>query len=271
MGAIANTTLSNTFDFWRQRTNETSDRLNQFARNKSMLYANTVVANNVLKALGNTVFGVAGKKHIFNGNLAANGNISITKNLTITGNTSFGSVLANGAFGTSNQVLRTNGSGGVFWATISTGSGNVSNTYLNANFAKLSGANFVGACDFGNNNVTGAKLKNYKENVNSLGSLGASQAIDLSTSNIFDMTLSNPTCTITITNPPASGVSYSFTMIVRQDSTGNRTITWPASVKWPNGTAPTLSTAANAVDILTFMTVDGGTKYFAGLALGNMT
>jgi hypothetical protein len=47
---------------------------------------------------------------------------------------------------------------------------------------------------------------------------------------------------------------------VIQDATGSRAVTWPASVKWPSGTAPTLSTAANAIDIVTFYY--DGTSYF---------
>jgi len=33
-----------------------------------------------------------------------------------------------------------------------------------------------------------------------------------------------------------------------QDGTGGRTVTWPATVKWPGGVAPTLTTTANARD-----------------------
>ena len=31
------------------------------------------------------------------------------------------------------------------------------------------------------------------------------------------------------------------------------TLTWPATVKWPGGTAPTLSTANNAIDVVTLV------------------
>ena len=33
-------------------------------------------------------------------------------------------------------------------------------------------------------------------------------------------------------------------LILVQDGTGSRTATWPATVKWPSGTAPTLSTGS---------------------------
>ena len=40
---------------------------------------------------------------------------------------------------------------------------------------------------------------------------------------------------------------------VIQDATGGRTITWGSNWNWPGGEAPTLSTDANAKDILTFL------------------
>jgi hypothetical protein len=41
------------------------------------------------------------------------------------------------------------------------------------------------------------------------------------------------------------------------------TITWPASVKWPSGTAPTLTSTNLKSDIIILTTVDGGTTWFA--------
>ncbi len=47
-----------------------------------------------------------------------------------------------------------------------------------------------------------------------------------------------------------------------QDGSGGRLVTWPASVVWPGGTTPTLSTAAAAVDIFTFFSRNGGTTWY---------
>lgn len=51
-----------------------------------------------------------------------------------------------------------------------------------------------------------------------------------------------------------------YILRVAQDGTGSRTITWNAVFKWPGGVAPTLSTAAGAVDIITFIS-DGTYLY----------
>jgi len=97
-----------------------------------------------------------------------------------------------------------------------------------------------------------------------------SYSINLLNGNVFEITLTG-NCTFTFSNPSTSGNSTSFTLILKQDGTGSRTTTWPASVDWAAATAPTLTTTASAVDILTFFTTDGGTRWYgflAGAALG---
>jgi len=49
-------------------------------------------------------------------------------------------------------------------------------------------------------------------------------------------------------------------LVLKQDGTGSRLATWPAAVLWPDGTAPTLSTGANDIDIVSFYY--DGTNYF---------
>ena len=78
-------------------------------------------------------------------------------------------------------------------------------------------------------------------------------------------------CTLTFSNPPASGTAGSFTLILVQDGTGSRTVTWPAAVDWASATAPTLSTGAGDVDILTFLTLDAGTTWYGFVAGQDMS
>jgi hypothetical protein len=51
-------------------------------------------------------------------------------------------------------------------------------------------------------------------------------------------------------------------LILEQDATGSRTATWPASVKWPSSTPPTITTTNGKIDTFTFITHDGGTNWF---------
>jgi len=57
-------------------------------------------------------------------------------------------------------------------------------------------------------------------------------------------------------------VSYKVRLHAVQDSTGNRSITWPASLKWPASTAPTLTSTAAKVDIFEFETIDYGVTWY---------
>jgi hypothetical protein len=79
---------------------------------------------------------------------------------------------------------------------------------------------------------------------------GATIAIDWDNGATQYVTLGATGRTVTFANP-REGEVYRF--IIIQDGTGSRTITtWP-TVKWLGGTAPTLSTAASAIDIVTLL------------------
>ena len=54
-------------------------------------------------------------------------------------------------------------------------------------------------------------------------------------------------------------VSRDSSFVLQLANGGSYTVTWPASVKWPSNTAPTLST--NGVDLLIFSTVNTGTTW----------
>jgi hypothetical protein len=105
-------------------------------------------------------------------------------------------------------------------------------------------------------------IKDYAESVNAIGNTVASQSVDIESGNVITATLNVATTTFTFSNISTSGTCCSWTMILTQDGSGSRAVTWPASVKWAGGTTPTLSTGANDVDIFSFITVDAGTKIY---------
>jgi len=59
-------------------------------------------------------------------------------------------------------------------------------------------------------------------------------------------------------------ISGYYIFVLELTNAGAQTITWPTTVKWEDGTAPTLTTAG--VDILTFFTRDSGTTWFGKLS-----
>lgn len=99
--------------------------------------------------------------------------------------------------------------------------------------------------------------------INDAGNSGTSKTINWNDGNVqfVDMT---GNVTFTFSNP-VSGAAY--TLILKQDATGSRTATWPAGVQWPGGTAPTLSTAANSIDVVTLVYNGLDTEYYANSVL----
>ncbi len=90
----------------------------------------------------------------------------------------------------------------------------------------------------------------YKENITAMGAL----EIDCSQGNYFTKTISGNS-TFTFANVP-TGCAYAFTLELTHSS---GTVTWPASVKFPADTAPTLTTGKT--HLFMFITDDGGTRF----------
>jgi hypothetical protein len=129
----------------------------------------------------------------------------------------------------------------------------------------LAGGTMSGAVAMGNNNITGAKQFAYNGVVAGGNKTGAAVALfDWTAGSIQTITLTGAvTGTSTCTAP--TGTSR-LTALVLQDATGSRTVaSWCPNTKWPGGTAPTLSTAANAVDIMSCLY--NGTNYYCQMGL----
>jgi len=58
---------------------------------------------------------------------------------------------------------------------------------------------------------------------------------------------------MTLPSSPWSGQSGTITLVLTQDATGGRTITWPSSVKWPDGIVQQPAIAANSVSVFHLM------------------
>jgi hypothetical protein len=86
--------------------------------------------------------------------------------------------------------------------------------------------------------------------------------IDWKLGNKFYFTFGNANETFTFTAPSKP---CNLVLVLKQYSTGGKTATWPNTVMWPAGTAPTLSTGNNAIDIVSFYF--NGTNYFGNSSL----
>ena len=103
-------------------------------------------------------------------------------------------------------------------------------------------------------------------NINSLSLDGNAVALDLDDSDLHKVTLTANVTTLNLNNPK---VGQRFIIRVLQDSTGGRTVSWPSSIKWAGGSAPSISTAADKATTLGFLTVvAGGSPEFDGFLIG---
>jgi hypothetical protein len=133
----------------------------------------------------------------------------------------------------------------------------------------LTGLTVGGTANFQDNTVQRPKLQDYGETRTAPTISSGALTLNLENGNVFEVALNASVTTFTISNPPASGTAGSLTLKLTADGTA-RTITWGSAVKWPGGTAPTLTSTNNKVDVLVFVTMDAGTTYFGFVAGQNL-
>jgi len=250
MAKIANVALTNTFDVWRTRSNQSFDRLSQFAINNSSLYANTLTANVAFSALGTASV---------TGLFSVSGRATVGTNLTVSGNTTLGA--ANKNITTTGLISHTGR------ATISTNLAVTGNTILNA-----SGANgfFTNTASFGvfsnTVNYSNKKIRNFSEDAQSYRN--SSTTITLNTRNVQRITLTgNATVTLPSSMPGSTEAVKSIIVIFKQDATGGRTMAFAApsgeTLSFNNSASlPAVASTANKVTIYVCTKFDGDTTWY---------
>lgn len=134
------------------------------------------------------------------------------------------------ADGTSGQVLSTNGSGVL-------------------SFGNSGDVTLTGTQTLTNKTVEAGTFTNgYTEEV-ATANTSTAYTIDLANGSVQILTLTG-NCTFTF---PTATAGKGFTLLLKQDGTGSRTVTWPAAVKWPASTAPTITATASKMDKYVFV------------------
>jgi hypothetical protein len=90
---------------------------------------------------------------------------------------------------------------------------------------------------------------------------GATITPDFAVANNFSLTLGGNR---TLANPSNLTAGQSGVIVITQDGTGSRTLAYGSYFKFANGTAPTLTTTASAVDVLAYY-VESSTRITARL------
>jgi hypothetical protein len=104
-------------------------------------------------------------------------------------------------------------------------------------------------------------LIDYDERYSSPAISGGSLTLNLTNGNVFDVALNASVVSLSITNPPAPNNAGSFVLILTADGTP-RGVAWGASISWPGGTAPTLTSTNGKKDVFGFISLNGGTNWY---------
>jgi len=190
--------------------------------------------------------------------------------------------------GSDGQVLQADSttSTGVAWKTVSL-SGNVPLSTINAKGDLLVGQSndTVARLGVGSNRTVlvadstqtygvswanSPLLKKYSEEGRDSGTISTSTFSLGDSYNVEAFTLgTNVTLNLLYPTWGGSGPTtevFTLTLIVRNDGTAGRVLTFPASVKWPNSVRPNEDTAANKTNVWTLTTYNGGTTWFGFLS-----
>jgi hypothetical protein len=107
------------------------------------------------------------------------------------------------------------------------------------------------------------EFKDYSITSSSPASTAGAVIFDCLLGNAFEHTLDEDITGITLKDPPATGRYGEIVIKFTQDAAVLRTITgWPASVKWPGATEPTMTQTLSRVDMVHLSTWDAGTTWY---------
>lgn len=107
-------------------------------------------------------------------------------------------------------------------------------------------------------NTIAVNANNY-----ALGATSGNITINVAQSTYFSVNTTNSS-TFFFEGAPDSSKATGFILEITSgggNGVNTFTQTWPSEVKWPSGTAPTLTDGAANVDVLVFITDDGGTNW----------
>jgi len=162
--------------------------------------------------------------------------ITLTGTVTSTGNLTLGGTLS-----------------GVSLSTQVTGTLPIANGGIGAtSFAAAGLATLTGAETLTNKTVEAGTFTNGYIEETVTANTGTAYTIDLANGSVQILTLTG-NCTFTF---PTATAGQSFILLLKQDGTGGRTVTWPASVEWPGATAPTITSTASKLDKFVFTAAD---------------
>jgi hypothetical protein len=269
---ISNVALTNTFDEWRVTTNQVIVAINTITEgnsNVNFLTANAVVVGGV--NVGTTLVAAFAKANT--ANVTADLAYAKANTANVTADLAFGH--ANAAYAKANTANTTAdlafGHANAAYAKANTANttADLSFNHANAAYAKANTANITADLAFGQANTardhanaafasSNTKTSNTNNNTfvgaqrGSATTLTASSNVftpNFSSNNFFTLTLANNE---TLANATNTVINQSGAIYVIQSSAGSKTLSFGLAYKFAGNTPPTISTTANAVDLIVY-------------------
>jgi hypothetical protein len=104
--------------------------------------------------------------------------------------------------------------------------------------------------------------KQANQPLTAIGNITGATTLDFDArGNYMSMTLTG-NVTFTFSN---LRVGTTYVLLITQDGTGGRTITWPSGLRWPGGSAPSINTTASRLSLVTITPISGS------IALGSLS
>jgi hypothetical protein len=112
--------------------------------------------------------------------------------------------------------------------------------------------------------LQGPEIKDYAQTKTAPSISGGTLTLNCTLGNVFEVTVNANITTFSITNWPATGRKGSIEVWFKGNGTGY-TQAW-GSVRWPNDSAPVLTTTNNDYTVITFHSFDAGANVFGIVA-----
>ena len=130
-----------------------------------------------------------------------------------------------------------------------------------------SNVNVYSSLNMNNNLLIGPKIQSYKESIVFVTISSTGTVLNCNTGNNFVCTFTGAANTggFIFTNVPSTGTLFGVNVFVNQGTSGNKFLTYESNISFGAQGNPTLSTAANATDVLNFVTYSGGSRWLGFL------
>lgn len=151
---------------------------------------------------------------------------------------------------------------------------NVASNTANANLVDVKidlsqNITLQGTVTAANNIIDKPTIKAQRQVYSNVGTITGNTTIDLSTADVFDITLA-ASVNLTFTNAASASSMGTFQLILRQTANGSNTVTYVNTVRWSDNTTPVLTTTGNTMDVIQLSTYNNGSFFLGAQVYANI-